>query len=62
MWRTTTCQKTQMLFCKDALKNKSMMKQMLYGEDVEIKALENQNKILSAFYDKEKNNPSGISR
>ena len=39
-----------------------MVSQMLYGEDAEIKALENQNKILSAFFDFEKNNPKGITR
>ena len=34
-----------------------MVKQMLYGEDAEIKALETQSKILAAMYDNEKVNP-----
>jgi len=36
------------------LKQKSSFKLMLWGDDEEVKILENQNKILSAMYDKEK--------
>lgn len=35
---------------------------MLYGEDAEIKALETQNKVLSAFYEGEKINPSTVTQ
>jgi hypothetical protein len=34
---------------------------MLYGEDAEIKALETQNKVLSAFYENEKINPAIVT-
>ncbi len=30
---------------------------MVWGEDAEVKVLEGQNKICSAMYDEEKNNP-----
>ena len=36
------------------LKNKSTLKVMIWGEDQEIKVLEEQNKIVSAMYDREK--------
>ena len=36
------------------LKSKSTMKVMIWGEDAEIKVLEEQNKICSAMYDHEK--------
>ena len=35
---------------------------MLFGEDAEVKVLENQNKILSAMYDEEKSDPKAITR
>ena len=35
---------------------------MLWGSDSEFKALENQNKICSAFYDSEKNDIQKVSR
>lgn len=34
---------------------------MLWGADEEVKVLENQNKICSAMYDREKNNYASIS-
>ncbi len=39
------------------LKQKSTFKLMVWGEDAEVKVLEGQNKICSAMYDEEKNNP-----
>jgi hypothetical protein len=39
------------------LKQKSTFKLMVWGEDAEVKVLEGQNKICSAMYDDEKNNP-----
>lgn len=47
---------------KIALKDKSTLKVMLFGEDAEVKVLENQNKILSAMYDEEKSDPKAITR
>uniref|UniRef100_A0A7S3JN92 Uncharacterized protein n=1 Tax=Euplotes harpa TaxID=151035 RepID=A0A7S3JN92_9SPIT len=44
------------------LKEKSTLKTMFYGEDVEIKVLEGQNKILSAMYDDEKTDPDKLSK
>ena len=38
------------------LKSKSTLKVMIWGEDQEIKILEEQNKICSAMYDEEKTN------
>lgn len=34
---------------------------MVWGEDAEVKVLENQNKICSAMYDDEKNDPKLIT-
>ena len=39
------------------LKQKSTFKLMVWGEDAEVKVLEGQNKICSAMYDDEKNDP-----
>ncbi len=35
---------------------------MIWGEDAEVKVLENQNKICSAMYDKEKNDLKELNR
>ena len=42
------------------LKQKSTFKLMVWGEDAEVKVLEGQNKICSAMYDNEKNDPKKI--
>ena len=42
------------------LKQKSTFKLMVWGEDAEVKVLEGQNKICSAMYDDEKNNPKKV--
>ncbi len=42
------------------LKQKSTFKLMVWGEDAEVKVLEGQNKICSAMYDDEKNNPKKL--
>ena len=34
---------------------------MIYGEDAEVKVLEGQNKVLSAFYDEEKQDEAKIT-
>ena len=39
----------------EGLKSKSTFRLMLWGEDAEVKVLENQNKVCSAMYDDEKN-------
>ncbi len=39
------------------LKQKSTFRLMVWGEDAEVKVLEGQNKICSAMYDDEKNDP-----
>eukprot|EP00347_Sterkiella_histriomuscorum_P021822 403332646 len=44
------------------LKQKSTFKVMIWGEDAEIKVLENQNKICSSMYDDEKNDYKLLSR
>ncbi|CDW85368.1 UNKNOWN [Stylonychia lemnae] len=43
------------------LKQKSTFKVMIWGDDAEMKILENQNKICSAMHDEEKNNSKSIS-
>lgn len=42
------------------LKQKSTFKLMVWGEDAEVKVLEGQNKICSAMYDEEKNDPKKL--
>ena len=42
------------------LKQKSTFKLMVWGEDAEVKVLEGQNKICSAMYDDEKNDPKRL--
>ena len=42
------------------LKQKSTFKLMVWDEDAEVKVLEGQNKICSAMYDNEKNDPKKI--
>jgi hypothetical protein len=42
------------------LKQKSTFKLMVWGEDAEVKVLEGQNKICSAMYDNEKNDPKKV--
>jgi len=42
------------------LKQKSTFRLMVWGEDAEVKVLEGQNKICSAMYDDEKNDPKGL--
>ena len=42
------------------LKQKSTFKLMVWGEDAEVKVLEGQNKICSAMYDDEKNEPKRL--
>ena len=42
------------------LKQKSTFKLMVWGEDAEVKVLEGQNKICSAMYDNEKNDPKKL--
>ena len=42
------------------LKQKSTFKLMVWGEDAEVKVLEGQNKICSAMYDDEKNDPKKL--
>ena len=42
------------------LKQKSTFRLMVWGEDAEVKVLEGQNKICSAMYDDEKNDPKRL--
>lgn len=42
------------------LKQKSTFRLMVWGEDAEVKVLEGQNKICSAMYDDEKNDPKSL--
>ena len=42
------------------LKQKSTFKLMVWGEDAEVKVLEGQNKICSAMFDEEKNDPKKL--
>lgn len=42
------------------LKQKSSFRMMLWGNDTEIQVLEGQNKICSAMFDEEKNDPKGM--
>ena len=44
------------------LKQKSTFKMMVWGDDPEVKVLENQNKICSAMYDEEKTDLTLLSR
>ena len=44
------------------LESKSSFKMMLWGDDVEFKVLENQNKVCSAMNDEEKNEEKSLSK
>lgn len=46
----------------EGLKQKSTYKMMIWGDDVEFAQLENQNKVISAMSEEEKNGEKRISK